>query len=483
MMKDFPIRFQPIPVRQGARARKKRAAVPTAGHPEGTGIMRPLKARICAMLVLFAAATCLSFLFCDTARAESASHKITIKPMMTLSAKHDSNFYGDEKNEQGVYSFMIQPGFRVGLELPKTSLDFAYMPEAYTYTSSSSEEDDSPNSSDLDYIGHLLSLSIRHQRTDHLAFGLDNGFYVTRYPYFYDRLSTTIDNQKYWTNRLSPYVFYDFRDRFTLGLRFNWRKIVYDDDDEAVHETGGDYSGDSDEYRWIVSFGMDPTRTTTIDLDYQFWELEYDDERLAGNYSGQWIMATGQKRFKYFALDAGIGFNWQDYEDGDLEDQSTVTYKFGITGQDPPPAERRRHLGKVFIRPINHFYLGYVRNANTYGSYYTADRFILSLGGLFWDRIDTQARGWYQIGDYKSYTSSNPEERDKKRKDKTYDISLRMAYVFTESLSLSLTGGRTERDSNLEGYSYVNDYVILSADFNYDLGARGGFTREALFYW
>ena len=205
MIKDYAIESQTMPARQSACARKKRAAVSTAERSEGTGTMRPSIARICAMLVAFVMAACLPLLSCDTARAASeASHKLTLKPMLTVSAKHDSNFYGDEKNEQGVYSFLIQPGFRVGLELPKTSLDFAYMPEAYTYTSSSSEEDDSPNSSDLDCIGHLLSLSIRHQRTDNLAFGLDNGFYVTRYPYFYDRLSTTIDNQKYWTNRLSP---------------------------------------------------------------------------------------------------------------------------------------------------------------------------------------------------------------------------------------------------------------------------------------
>ncbi len=413
-----------------------------------------------------------------------AGPKVTFKPMLSAAGKYDSNFYGTDKDEQEVYTLLVQPGLSLGTVWDKTRADFSYAAEWHKYWGDDKETQEQGNTIEadsLDYIGHLFSLGIRTQATDRMTVGLDDGFYVTRYPYYYDRLSTAVDNRKYWTNRLSPYVFYEFNYRLTAGLRYKWQKVKYDDEDDVLG-TAGDFFGDSDEHRWTLTLAYNPTRTTTLDLDYSFWELNYDDEQYADDYTGNHVMITGQKRYRYLSVDVGIGFNNQSYEGSDQEDQTTVTYKVGLTTQSPPPPERRRDMGKLYLRPLDHLYVGAVRNANTYGDYYTADRFVLSLGKVFFDRINCQVRAWYQIGDYKNFEGTTGEDSEK-REDKTSDVSFLAGYMFSDMLGLNFTIGRTERNSNLEGYDYVNNYMILSLDFNFDAGARAGFLKEALYYW
>ena len=68
------------------------------------------------------------------------------------------------------------------------------------------------------------------------------------------------------------------------------------------------------------------------------------------------------------------------------------------------------------------------------------------------------------------------------REDKTYNVSGTIGYLINNYLSLNFTGGREERNSNMAGMDYENNYFILSLDFNYDISGRGGHTEEALYY-
>ncbi len=68
------------------------------------------------------------------------------------------------------------------------------------------------------------------------------------------------------------------------------------------------------------------------------------------------------------------------------------------------------------------------------------------------------------------------------RDDSSYDVSVRIGYLFTKKMTASITAGHQHRDSNLSGLSYDNDYIYFRFDFNYDLGSRGGFSEEGAYY-
>jgi hypothetical protein len=116
------------------------------------------------------------------------------------------------------------------------------------------------------------------------------------------------------------------------------------------------------------------------------------------------------------------------------------------------------------------------------GVTYTANRFTLSAGHVFLGKILTLARGYYQLSDYDTETGTTPDGHLEIRDDKTYNVYGRVGYLITKAMTVSLTAGQENRDSNLAGYDYNNDYVYLRFDFNYDIAGRGEFSEEAVYY-
>ncbi len=404
-----------------------------------------------------------------------ASTKYILDPLLTVGARYDSNFFGMPDNERGVYTYLIQPGIQLGLEAPKTSIYFNYTLEAYYYDDSDHVPSNEIEVDDFDYSGHLLALSARHNATDRLTFGLDDGFYRTRYPVYYDRLSTTMDKDEYDINRLTGLVFYDFGRRFTSGLRYRRTDIDWSGSDNE----------DWTEDRYILTLNYDPTRTITLDLDYHHYTLDYDRVTSSNysDYTSDEIFVNFQKRYRYLAFDIGAGYHARDFDASNIEDETSFTYKIGISGQSPPPPNRRRYLGKVFIRPLDHFYLGAERNYNSWAEPFIADRYVASFGSVFREKIHARLKGWYQTSDYEDYWQYMPGAPPSlHREDDTYDVSAELGYLFSEKLSLNFTAGKKERDSNIDERDYVNHYYVLTLDFNYDIRSRAGYTEEALFY-
>ena len=392
-----------------------------------------------------------------------AESKIIIKPMISASWRLDSNFYKAEDNERDVYTYLLQPGIQLGWETAKSEVLLSYTLEAYFYDDKSDVPPGEVPADDENYVGHLAVFDAKHSLTDRLTLGLHDSFYITREAAESDKFSNSIDRKKYTVNRLTPLVFYDFENRFSVGLRYRWTDIDYADAD-------GD---DSTEERWLCNLLYNPTRTTTLDLDYQRWTLDY---KLGGaEYTSDQIKLLLQKRYKYFAFNGGIGYHNRSFEDPDLGDQDTIAYILSVTGQNPPPPEQTRRLGQQYLRAKSHIYFAAERNFNNLGYYYdmfTADRFTMSTGHVFQEKILAGVKGYYQISDY--------IETD--RKDDTYDISASIGYLIKKEMTLSFIAGREERDSNWAGYDYKNRYFMLKFDFNFDIGSRAGYTEEASYY-
>jgi polysaccharide biosynthesis protein VpsM len=396
--------------------------------------------------------------------------KFIIKPMANVSGRLDTNFFKKERGEREVYTYLFAPGIQLGVETAKLEVLLNYTLEAYFYDDKSSVPAGERPADDLDYVGHLLALNTRYRPTKRLTLGVDESFYRTRYKTAYDRLSDNTDLYKYDINRLTPMIFYDFENKFSTGLRYRWTDIDYED------------SGDSDctEHRLMYNLIYDPNRTTTLDLECQLWTMDYDFGN--SDYTSDQFKLIVQKRYKYFAFDAGAGYHMRSYDRSGLSDEDTFSYKVSILGQNPAPPEGRRFLGNVFLRPRTEFYLSAERNFNNLGSLYTADRFIADAGHIFLEKIHVRVKGWYQMSDYARTYGFTPGGVLKKRSDDTYNISGSVGYLFTERLELTLVGGIENRDSNLANADYNNKYLTLRLDFNFDFKSRGGFTEESLYY-
>ncbi len=372
----------------------------------------------------------------------SAEPVFTIEPTATVSGRLDSNFYKTENNEEEVYTYLLQPGIQLGAATAKSKLNFLYTLDAYFYSNPAEDEN---------YVGHYAVLDASNTTTDRLTLGLKDSFYRTRRADRYDDFTDSTERRKHNVNRLTPRVYYDFGNRFSIGLRYRRQDIDYDDSS----------SSDSVEHRGVFDLIYNPSRTTTLDLDYQHWKLNYDQG--VSDHTSNQVRLIFQKRYKYFSFDAGGGYHKRHFEDPGLAEGDISYYKLAIGGQNPPSfGIGRRVYESNSLEVKSHIYFDAERNFNDLGDFRTENRFTLSLGHLFLEKIKGGLKGYYIISDYENTS----------RKDDTYGISGSIRYLIDDRWNLLFTTGITDRDSNVVGYSYENVYLTLNLEFSYPLGRK-----------
>ena len=383
------------------------------------------------------------------------------------------NYFLTENDERAVYSFLIQPGFKFSVEKPKLKVSLDYTAEVYFYSDMDDVASGQQRADDLNYLGHLAALKTNYAFTPRMMLSLNNSFYYTRYPTVYDRLSNSTDRRKYWTNRLTPGITYDFGNRFSADINYCYDKLKYiesDYEDSSMHGISFDVLYHS-------------TRTTTYGLDYKLWTRIYEEyEEGFSDYSSHQARLDFQKRYKYFTFEGRAGYQHRSHNDPSLENENVFVYKISFAGENPPPPKIERPMGGVPERAKNHIYLAAEQNLNAIGEDYISSRFTLSMGHIFLRKILTLVRGYYQISDYETYQGITPDGDYAIREDSSYDVSGRIGYLITKKMDVSITAGHQHRDSNLSGLSYDNDYIYFRFDFNYDLGSRGGFSEEGAYY-
>ncbi len=402
--------------------------------------------------------------------ATAPALKIVLKPMVNVSGRIDTNFFKTENNEREIYTLLLSPGIQLGLEAPKTKILFNYTLEAYYYDDNSSVPQGQSYAKDNNYYGHLAALNARYSPTRRLTLGLDDSFYHTRYATAYERLSDGAPSRKFNINILTPMIFYDFENKFSTGLRYRKTDIDFMDTK----------NGDSEEHRIIYNLIYDPTRTITFDLEYQGWKLDYD----AGgfDYTSNQIQFIVQKRYKYWAIDAGLGYHRRHFDDSSQKSEDAFPWKISFLWQNPPPPTGRRFLGRIFLRPKSHLFVSIENNFNTYGTNYSNQRFIMDVGHTFLEKIEARIKGYYQQTAYDNSFGETSGGRIKKRSDDKWFIAGSAGYLFTQRLTFSLEGGLEESNSNIIGGGYDNMFLLLRLDFNYDFKSRGGFTDESYYY-
>lgn len=408
----------------------------------------------------------------------------SFKPRFSTSARYDSNFYLAEDNEREVYTYLLEPGIGAGVETPKSKLDINYTLQAYFYDDNSDVPNGENPADDENYIGHIFVLDGQYNIAERVRLVLNDQFYYTRRPVESDNFSNSIARDKYWVNRFTPGIFYDYNERFQAGLRFRRTDLEYVDDDTN--------QSDFEENRLLFNLIYNPTRTVTFDLDYQRWSNEERPNNVAQTfeYTSDQISLTAEKRFSFVAIGGGIGYHNRSYEDGipgqnDLEDDDSIAYKAYLSWQNPPPDDISQYRGRNPSRAKTHAYLAYERNFNNLGYFfdtYVTDRLTASVGHIFVDKIRGLVRGYYQIYDYNNQTGLTPEGTTELRKDEVYDISALVGYLIRKNMEISFRVGNSNRDSNIAGFDYDNNYYLLDFSFNYDIFAKGDFSEEASYY-
>lgn len=371
---------------------------------------------------------------------------MVIKPKITPGWRYDSNYYKSATNERAVSTYSIKPGITVGYNTPKSKLSLDAALDVQRYN----DEDDVPagaaNADEDDYTGQLFIFNGESQMFDRLSIGLDENYIKTRDPASSDDYSNATERKQYILNRVTPKLLYKFGEKFKLLSAYTNKYMDYDKSD----------SEDSTENRGRFDLFYNLNKTSSFDLDYQVWSRDYD--MATYDYTSNQIMLNMTRQYKYFSFTGGVGYHDRSFDNDAMDDIDAFAWKLTLDGQSAGEMDSNEP-------PRSRMNLSLSQNLNDLGSgnqYYTATRLDAKFSRLFMEKIDVSLKGYFQNSDY--------EESD--RDDDTWNMAAALQYMMKDWITLGCESGYEKRDSNYDEKDYDGAYVLVNAEFIYDLGSR-----------
>ena len=406
----------------------------------------------------------LTFLSLSCPTGSLSGTKLDLKPKIAGSWQLNTNFFRGEFVEQEVWNYLIQPGIEIGFEAPKTKVSFDFTLDINEFDD---RDDDGLalgssaqlSADELDFVGYTGLFSVHYQALDRLLIGLDNSLYRTRDPAQTDPLNNFVRPELYTINRLTPYLFYDFERKFSLGLRYRNTITDYDRDfflDVAETRAISDITENRVMFDLIYNF----TRRSLLDLEYQYWATDFDSREF--DYTSNQLKLIFRQQFRALTIEAGGGYQNRRIKGPVFDEIDVFTYRVAVAAQNPPaPETRRSHVSFVAESNLN--------DIDIAGRYFLGTRLTLNAGYVFLEKIPVDLSAFYQRSSFQNVYGLTAEGLVERRIDDTFDISARVGYIFMRYLSLWVTGGHETRDSNLFGRSFDNDYVTVSLEFGYPI--------------
>jgi hypothetical protein len=385
--------------------------------------------------------------FCVPGRGLSAP-PFLLKPKLTTGWRIDTNYFKEETNETEVHTYLVQPGIDLGYKTAKSLLLLNYTLDAHYFD----EKDRVPPGNETDdLVGHTLSLKSRTKPFVRVTLGLDESYYKTNVPSHTDIISNRQTREEYAINRLTPRLHYEVGRRLTAGLRYRRTDLDYADRDEE----------DSTEHRGIFNLIYNLSPRASLDLQYQQWEMDYDLN--TSDYTSDHVELIFKKQFRYFSFAAGGGYHERDFEDPGIKGIDMLSYRLHLEGQNPPaPAQKRSHVRFSVLRDYNIY--------SESGDYYKAQRFMLEAGHVFLEKLPAKIIVAYQNSPYERVAGITPSGN--RREDDTNGFQASLGYIWTDWLTISAIAGYEERDSNLPGFDYENEYFLINLNFSYNPGSN-----------
>ena len=374
----------------------------------------------------------------------STQGRAIITPYIGAGVEYDSNFYRAEDNKTAVTALNISPGIKAIFKTAKTKLTFDGRLERYDYSSN----DDQPNGRDVSddsYTGGRVSLNLTSQITDRLAVGVKDSLLVTRDPEYVDAYSNDVSRGKYTTNVFSPDIYYDFGNKFGVGARYQHTLIDYSGN------AGEDYS----ENRGVIDAFYNLNRSTSVYLEYQIWQGNYDGT--TSDYMSHEVTLNASKQINYFTFTAGAGYYLRNFDESGYSSIDGMTWKILIDGKD--------HSNDEGTKPRSFVQLGLIHDLNNYGtgnSYYAATRLQLKGGYMIGPKLAVSGLAMYQNSDYQL----NPSDRT----DNLYVLSAQVGYEIINNLIVNMEGGYRNRNSDAAGQSYDDTFIMAKLEYAYSFG-------------
>ena len=405
------------------------------------------------MLIIFFVVLIMSFPVTGLCQGE-----LTFKPKISTTARMDDNFYKAEAIEREVTTSLIQPGFEFDYGTAKSLISLDYTLNAYYYSDEETLLPGMRPAQDEDYVGHTGTLEVKTQPSDRVTLGISDSYFYTRDPANSDVFSNSVDRHKYHINRLTPSLFYDFGEKFTAGFRYRHTHTKYSEE----------ISEGSNENRGIFDLVYNFNRTTSIDLEYQYWDRAY--KKVTSDYRSSQVKLILRKQYKYFGLEAGGGYHERGFDDPYLENIDLITYRVGLRGQNPPS-------GQGDIR--SYITLAAESNFNDAGpgdSYFKATRYSMNAGHVFINRLPLDVNASFQNSAYERRKELTRAGTLELRDDDTYKLEGSLGYIVSDDLVhylvIKVVAGYEDRSSNIAGRGYTNNYMMAKVDWKFSLGKR-----------
>ncbi|MBE9520389.1 MAG: outer membrane beta-barrel protein [Proteobacteria bacterium] len=360
----------------------------------------------------------------------SAESAVTVVPNFLFNQQliYDSNYYYLPEKERSVTTYLVQPGFELGIETAKSLIAMHYTLNAHYYNQKGEDN----------FYGHTGLLLGEVELTDRLNLDLKNRFIYSRDSGQLDPIGTPASREKYYQNRFKTALSYHFEPKFTVQAGYqNW---ITDYKESELEDAVGNQGS--------IDLIYHLNRSAALDLEYQYWKMDYDDT--TPDYTSQLLSLIARKEWRLIAMEAGFGYHNRDFDESGLKDNDTFIYRLTLDGTSTSGRTRYSVSGQQ-----NYNYLGFHSN-----DYYKANRFS---GKLDYDatvRISTGIEGSYQNDDYVNSS----------REDDIYAISADAGYLIKEWLELLFSVGYEQRDSNISSEEYNKILAVLELRVDYDLG-------------
>ena len=366
--------------------------------------------------------------------------------LLDTEEQYSDNFYRSETDEIEVYTTIIKPGITVRAWTDRSSVFFAYSP-IFNYYSDDSE---SLDVSDDDFVGHELSFMGETTFFERLKLSLTERFQETREPGAYDVLrKSEADRERYNINQVSPFLTYDFGEKFTAILGYQYEVYDYED------------SEDSHEHRGYFTLRYHFDDRNSLELEEQYWARRYPTNP---DYdSSQTKLIFRRALSDFLKCEIGGGYHDRKFESGrtgvqdGVQDFDGFVYRLALTGESD--------LSKLF--------LSYRKNLNDVSkgtTYFEAHRVTLNVEHILLEKLTCSLGGYYQKNDYETTTISS--ESTELREDEIWNGHFGIRYWIVDWLSAGVYYEYTDRDSNVTGESYLENRVYGNIRFEYSTVRR-----------